>query len=81
MPIYFTTWLWGDLPWVSYVSATRHPLNGSLYAQNQVESATCGSEFMVAGQSVEQIIDLCCTLHMFGIPIDGVTILLQYYYK
>ena len=80
MPIYFTTWLWGDLTWVSYVFSTRQPLNGSLNAQNQVESANYGSEFMVACQSVEQNIDLCCTLHMLGIPTDGVTIL-QYYYK
>ena len=39
--------------------------------QNQVESATYGSEFMAAHQAVEQIIDLCYTLHMLGVPIDG----------
>ena len=39
--------------------------------QNQVKSATYGSEFIVARQSVEQIIDLCYTLHILGIPIDG----------
>ena len=39
--------------------------------QNQVKSATYGSEFMVAHQAVEQIIDLHYTLHMLGVPIDG----------
>ena len=26
---------------------------------------------MAARQAVEQIIDLCYTLHMFGVPLDG----------
>ena len=39
--------------------------------QNQVESATYGSEFMAACQAVEQIIDLRYTLRMFGVPLDG----------
>ena len=39
--------------------------------QNQVESATYGSEFMVAHHAVEQIIDLCYTLCMLGVPING----------
>ena len=39
--------------------------------QNQVESATYGSEFTAARQAVEQIIDLRYTLYMFGVPIDG----------
>ena len=39
--------------------------------QNQVESATYGSEFMAAHQSMEQIIGLCYTLCMFGVPIHG----------
>ena len=39
--------------------------------QNQVESATYGSEFMAACQAVKQIIDLHYTLCMLGVPIDG----------
>ena len=39
--------------------------------QNQLESATYGSEFMAAWQAVEQIIDLRYTLHMLGVPIEG----------
>ena len=41
--------------------------------QNQVETATYGSEFMAARQAVEQIIDLRYTLRMLGVPIDGPT--------
>ena len=43
--------------------------------QNQVESATYGSEFMAAHQSMEQIIGLRYTLHMLGVPIDGPSLL------
>ena len=39
--------------------------------QNVVETATYGSEFMVARQATEQIMDLRYTLRMMGIPIDG----------
>ena len=39
--------------------------------QNQVESATYGSEFMAAWQAVKQIIDLRYTLRMVGVPIEG----------
>ena len=39
--------------------------------QNTVETATYGSEFMVARQATEQIMDLRYTLRMMGIPIDG----------
>jgi Reverse transcriptase (RNA-dependent DNA polymerase) len=39
--------------------------------QNVVETATYGSEFMVARQATEQVIDLRYTLRMMGIPIDG----------
>ena len=39
--------------------------------QNVVETATYGSEFMVARQATEQIMDLRYTLRMLGIPIDG----------
>ena len=39
--------------------------------QAQVETATYGSQFMAARQAIEQIIDICCTLRMFGVLIDG----------
>ena len=38
---------------------------------NQVESATYGSEFVAPHQAVEQIIDICYTLRMLGVLIDG----------
>jgi hypothetical protein len=39
--------------------------------QNTVETATYGSEFMVARQACEQIMDLRYTLRMLGAPLDG----------
>ena len=39
--------------------------------QNQVETATYGSEFMAARIAIEQIIDLRYMLRMLGVPIDG----------
>jgi hypothetical protein len=39
--------------------------------QSTVETATYGSEYMVARQATEQIMDLRYTLRMLGIPIDG----------
>jgi hypothetical protein len=39
--------------------------------QKPLETATYGSEFMVASHACEQIIDLRYTLRMMGIPIDG----------
>ena len=39
--------------------------------QNTVETATYGSEFVVAKTATEQIIDLRYTLHMLGVPLDG----------
>jgi hypothetical protein len=39
--------------------------------QNTVETATYGSELMVARQASEQVMDLRYTLRMMGIPIDG----------
>jgi hypothetical protein len=39
--------------------------------QNVVETATYGSEFMVARQATEQIMDLRYTIRMMGIPLDG----------
>jgi hypothetical protein len=39
--------------------------------QNTVETATYGSEFVVAKTATEQIIDLRYTLCMLGVPLDG----------
>jgi hypothetical protein len=39
--------------------------------QNTVETATYGSEFVVAKTATEQIIDLRYTLRMLGVPLDG----------
>ena len=39
--------------------------------QNQVESATYGSEVMAACQPVEQIINLFYTLHMLCVLLEG----------
>ena len=47
------------------------PIQWFAKKQNTVETATYGSEFMVARQATEQIMDLRYTLHMMGIPIDG----------
>ena len=47
------------------------PIDAFSKHQNQVKSATYRSEFMAARQAVEQIIDLCYTLRMFGVPLDG----------
>ena len=47
------------------------PIQWFAKKQNTVETATYGSEFMVARQAVEQIMDLRYTLRMMGIPIDG----------
>lgn len=47
------------------------PIDWFTKRQNQVESATYGSEFMAARQATEQIIDLRYTLRMLGVPLDG----------
>jgi hypothetical protein len=47
------------------------PISSYCKKQKTVETATYGSEFMVASHSCEQIIDLRYTLRMMGIPIDG----------
>jgi hypothetical protein len=39
--------------------------------QNVVETATYGSENMVARQATEQIMDFRYMVRMMGIPIDG----------
>ena len=47
------------------------PMDWFSKRQNQVETATHGSEFMAARQATERIIDLRYTLQSFGVPIDG----------
>ena len=47
------------------------PIDWFCKRQNQVETATYGSEFMVARQATERIIDLRYTLRSFGVPLDG----------
>ena len=47
------------------------PIDHYLKRQNQVELATYGSEFMVARQAIEQIIDLRYTLRMHRVLVDG----------
>ena len=47
------------------------PIDWFSKRQNQVETATYGSEFMVARQATERIIDLRYTLRSFGVPLDG----------
>jgi hypothetical protein len=39
--------------------------------KNTVETATYGSEFVVARTATEQIIDLRYTICMMGVPLDG----------
>jgi hypothetical protein len=47
------------------------PIASSCNTQKTVEAVTFCSELMVALHACEQIIDLCYTLRMKGIPIDG----------
>ena len=47
------------------------PIDWFCKRQSQVETATHGSEFMVARQATERIIDLRYTLRSFGVPLDG----------
>ena len=47
------------------------PIDWFSKRQGQVETATCGSEFVAARTATEQIIDLRCTLRMLGVPLDG----------
>jgi hypothetical protein len=54
---------------IHFVNQT--PIQWFCKKQNIVETATYGSEFMVARQATEQIMDLRYTLRVMGIPIDG----------
>jgi hypothetical protein len=47
------------------------PLDWFCKRQNKVETATYGSEFVVARASTDQIIDHRYTLRMMGVPLDG----------
>jgi hypothetical protein len=46
------------------------PIDWKSSCQPQVETATYGSEFMVARQAVERIQDLRYTLRSFGVPLE-----------
>jgi hypothetical protein len=48
----------------------KTPLHWYSKKQAMVEMATYGSEFVVARTCVDQIVDLCTTLHYLGIPIQ-----------
>ena len=50
------------------VNAT--PIDWFSKRQNTVETATYGSEFTAARQSTDQVVDLCYTLRMLGVPLD-----------
>jgi hypothetical protein len=54
---------------IEYLNQT--PIDWFTKRQNQVETATYGSEFMAARQAVERIIDLRYMLWSFGVPLDG----------
>jgi hypothetical protein len=47
------------------------PVDWFCKRQSQVETATYGSEFMVARQATERLIDLRYTLRSLGVPLDG----------
>jgi hypothetical protein len=47
------------------------PIHWFSKCQGHVQSATYGSEFMAARAATEQILDLCYTLCMMGVPIEG----------
>ncbi len=47
------------------------PIDWMSKRQAQVETATYGSEFMVARQATERLIDLRYTLRSLGVPLDG----------
>ena len=79
-PIHLTTFVDANL---MHDLVTSHSCGGILHFlnqtpidwftkhQKQVETATYGSEFMATHQAIEQIMDLCYTLRMFGVPLDG----------
>jgi hypothetical protein len=73
---YQDTNLYHDLVTGRPMSGTIHFFNESpvisfCKKQQTVETATYGSEFKVARQAVQQIIDLHYTLCMMGILLDG----------
>jgi hypothetical protein len=49
----------------------RTPIHWFSKRRGCVQSATYGSEFMAARTATEQIMDLCYTLPMMGVPIEG----------
>ena len=51
--------------------SNKTPIDWFSKRQNTVETATFGSEFMAARIAVDQIVDLCYTLRMLGVPLTG----------
>jgi hypothetical protein len=49
----------------------KTPIDWFSKRQATVETATYGSEFVAARIAVDQIVDLCYTLRMLGVPLDG----------
>jgi hypothetical protein len=47
----------------------KTPLDWYSKKQATVETATYGSEFVAARTCVDQIVDLCTTLHYLGVPL------------
>ena len=73
---YFDANLMHDVITGRSASGVSHFLNQTPWewfskCQAQVEMATYRSEFKAAHQAIEQIMDICYTLWMFGVPIDG----------
>lgn len=58
MLTYFMIWLRGDHAQELFISSIKHPLIGIQNIKHTVESATYGSEFVVARTAVDQIIEL-----------------------
>lgn len=48
----------------------KTPIDWFTKHQSTVETATYGSKFVAACQAVNQIIDLCTSLHYLGVPIQ-----------
>ena len=49
----------------------KTPIDWYCKRQNNVKTATYGSEFVAARTATEQIIDLRYVLRMLGVPLDG----------
>ena len=57
------------------ISPKQNPIEYFSKKQGTVETATYGSEFVIARTAVEQIMDLRMTLRYLGVPIRKVSYL------